>query len=135
MQQAFSGLLHYLRTFNFDIKCRAGKHNGDADGLSRRPHGDLEDNIASEEERQKVKMFTSHLLKYSSPVNVLDMGTVQATCQRHLINQDFPLDQSLGYVESLAIQPTAIPTDFEEQETECGISSLPKYNEADLMRL
>lgn len=102
--------------------------------MLRRPHGDLEDDIASKKERQKIKRFTYHLLESSSPVSELDMGTVQAACQKHLIDQNFPFDYSLGYVESLAIQPTAIPIDFKEQEIEYGILSLPKYSEADLMR-
>jgi hypothetical protein len=39
-----------LSTFNFDIKYSAGKHNLDADGLSRRQHGVVEDDMSYEED-------------------------------------------------------------------------------------
>jgi len=39
-----------LSTFTFDIKYRAGKQNMDADGLSKRHHGALENDATSQEE-------------------------------------------------------------------------------------
>ncbi len=42
-----------LSTFTFNIKYMAGKHNMDADGLSRQPQDVLEDDGVSESESQK----------------------------------------------------------------------------------
>ena len=58
-----------LSTYTFDIKYRAGKQNLDADGLSRRPHGELEEDVVSQEECQRIEQFKSHLL---SSVNEAD---------------------------------------------------------------
>ena len=67
-------------TFSFDIKYRAGRQNQDADGLSRRSHGELISDKASQEENQRIHEFTLHHL---APVNV-----VKATCQLHAVFQD-----------------------------------------------
>lgn len=111
-----------LSTFTFDIKYRAGKQNQDADGLSRRPHGELSNDSASQEESQRIHEFTSHHL---APVNV-----VQATCQLHTV---FPNDneQSPCYIESLAVHPDAIPSAFSDDENHSGLSTVPKYSEAE----
>lgn len=77
-----------LSTFTFNIKYRAGKHNMDADGLSRRPHDVLEDNGISESESQQIQQFTSHLLTSSSPLREIVKETVEATCQKHFISQN-----------------------------------------------
>lgn len=77
-----------LSTFTFNIKYRAGKHNMDADGLSRRPHDVLEDNGISESESQQIQQFTLHLLTSSSPLREIFKETVEATCQKHFISQN-----------------------------------------------
>lgn len=69
-----------VSTFLFDIKYRAGKQNQDADGLSRRPHGEPIDDSYSQEESLRIHEFTSHHL---TPVDV-----VKATCQYHFVGQD-----------------------------------------------
>lgn len=40
-----------------------------------------------------------------------------------------------GYVESLAIQADAIPAAFEENDSQNGALTVPKYSESDLRRL
>lgn len=115
-----------LSTFTFDIKYRAGKQNQDADGLSRRPHGELTSDIASREESRRIYEFTSHHL---APVNV-----VQATCQLHTVFQDDP-EMSPCYIESLAVHPDAVPSAFSDDEHLSGLSTVPKYSEAEIAAL
>ncbi|KAK7898562.1 hypothetical protein WMY93_019415 [Mugilogobius chulae] len=116
-----------LSTFTFDIKYRAGKQNQDADGLSRRPHGELISDSASQEESQRIHEFTSHHL---APVNV-----VQATCELHTVYQSNP-EMSTCYIESLAVHPDAIPSAFvDDDDTLSGLPTVPKYSEAEIAAL
>lgn len=115
-----------LSTFSFDIKYRAGKQNQDADGLSRRPHGELTDDSCSQEESSRICEFTSHHL---APVDV-----VKATCQYHIVEKEEPLLFPC-LIESLAIHPDAIPAAFEEEDSFEGFSMFPKYSDAELARL
>lgn len=116
-----------LSTFTFDIKYRAGKQNQDADGLSRRPHGELTNDGASQEESERIREFTSHHL---APVDV-----VQATCQYHIIIQN-EADLPPCHIESLAVHPDAIPSLFEDDDKIiCNPSTVPKYSEAEMAGL
>lgn len=112
-----------LSTFTFDIKYRAGKQNQDADGLSRRPHGELVSDRASQEESQRIHDFTSYHL---APVNV-----VQATCQVRTVLQN-DSEMPLCYIESLAVHPDAIPSAFTDDENLSGQSTIPKYSEEEI---
>lgn len=47
-----------LSTYSFDIKYRAGKQKQDADGLSRRPHGELTHDRESQDESLRIQEFT-----------------------------------------------------------------------------
>lgn len=124
-----------LSTFTFDIKYRAGKQNMDADGLSRRDHGALENDATSQEESQRIDQFTSQLLTSINEFELVTPEIVKAACQRHTVRQDQELSPFLGYVESLAIHADAIPAVFEEDESQDGILTVPKYSESDLMKL
>jgi hypothetical protein len=50
--------LSNLSTYSFKLQYRAGKQNQDADGLSRRPHGELTDDLMSQKERERIKQFS-----------------------------------------------------------------------------
>lgn len=116
-----------LSTFSFDIKYRAGKQNQDADGLSRRPHGELINDSCSQEESLRIHEFTSH--------HLTSVDVVKATCQYHTVLQDDPLS-SPCLIESLAIHPDAIPAAFEDEEgSSQGLSTIPKYSDSELARL
>ncbi|KAL7846840.1 hypothetical protein SRHO_G00218200 [Serrasalmus rhombeus] len=47
--------LSALSTFLFDLQYRRGKQNLDVDGLSRRPHGELIDDPASQKEHERIR--------------------------------------------------------------------------------
>ena len=124
-----------LSTFTFDIKYRAGRQNVDADGLSRRHHGALEDDAASQEESQRIDQFTSRLLTSINKHELVTSEIVKAACQRHTVRQTRELSPFFGYVESIAIHAEAIPAVFEEDESQNGVLTVPKYSESDLMKL
>ncbi|CAI5692272.1 unnamed protein product [Oreochromis niloticus] len=104
-----------LSTFSFKLQYRAGKLNSDADGLSRRPHGELLNDAVSQKEFDRIQQFTqTHL---SPPDSSLSPEVVSAICEKHLVcssqNDTIPL------VHSLAISAAAIPGDF-VNENDCG---------------
>lgn len=123
-----------LSTYTFDIKYRAGRQNLDADGLSRRPHGALVEDVASQEECQRIEKFKSHLLSSvrDDEPQLLLADTVTATCQRHtaLLDDAAPF----GLVQSLAMSPAAVPTVFDEEDLNDGLLTIPKYSHSDLMQ-
>lgn len=109
---------------------RAEKHNQDADGLSRRPHGLLFDDSESLEEEERVKKFTSHHLSTSlKQVNLPD-DVFKAACCKHLIGPaDLP---SFTTVESLALNADAVPDVL--QDTQDGHESVLTYSNEELIR-
>ena len=111
-----------LSTFTFNVKYRAGKQNTDADGLSRRHHGALENDAASQEERQRIDRFTSQLLTSIGKFELVIPEIVAATCQRHTVRQIQELSPFYGYIESLAIQADAIPDVFEGESQDGALS-------------
>lgn len=129
LDAAGSRWLAALSTFDFKIVYRAGKHNQDADGLSRRPHGLLYDDSESLEEAERVKKFTSHHLSSSLKQVNLPEDVVKAACCKHLIG-DLPL---ITTVESLALSADAVPDAF-EQETQDGHESVPTYSNEELIK-
>ncbi|KAK2879334.1 hypothetical protein Q8A73_005098 [Channa argus] len=115
-----------LSTFTFDIKYRAGKQNQDADGLSRRPHGQLTSDSQSQEESLRIREFTSYHL---APAEV-----VKVTCQYHTVAQD-ELSPAPCLIESLAVHPDAVPAVFEKEGSSNGLSTIPKYSSTELAKL
>lgn len=105
----------------------------DADGLSRRHHGALE-NATSQEKSQRIDQFTSQLLTSINKFELVTPEIVTATCERHTVRQVQELSPFYGYVESLAIEADAIPAVF-EGELQDGALTVPKYSESDLRKL
>lgn len=114
-----------LSTFSFKLQYRAGKQNQDADGLSRRPHGELSDDLTSQKERERIRQFTRH--------HLADLDVIQAICERNLVcqvtdNDSDSADPGITLVESLAISSDAIPNSFEQD----GSSVIPHLSEEEL---
>ena len=75
-----------LSTYNFKLLYRAGKQNNDADGLSRRPHGELFDDPTSQKERERIWKFSeSHLCGEEVTSDV-----VRAICESRLVQMTAP---------------------------------------------
>lgn len=124
-----------LSTFSFKLQYRPGKQNGDADALSRRPHGHLHDDPSSQKEWDRICQFTQHHLSDSDNIEAVDQGVVRAICERQLIycaNDGMGRDGSISLVESLAISGDAVPDSFEQEDEFGGLPIVPHLSEADL---
>ena len=121
-----------LSTFTFSIKYRAGKQNQDADGLSRRPHGELMSDQASLEEHQRIQQFTSQHLSLSAADMPADVVT--AACNKHLCLAEPDPSAPVTLVESLALHPGAVPDVFEEDDCLEGHATIPRFSDEELRR-
>uniref|UniRef100_A0A3B1IWP2 Gypsy retrotransposon integrase-like protein 1 n=1 Tax=Astyanax mexicanus TaxID=7994 RepID=A0A3B1IWP2_ASTMX len=117
-----------LSTFNFSIRYRAGKRNQDADGLSRRPHAQLESDSSLQAEDDRVKQFLSRLIEDDQPV--FPQEAVKAVCQIHLYKSNC-VDNTPAIIECLAMNVDAIPTEYTCTELIPGSSTLPSMSQQD----
>lgn len=130
--------LSSLSTYNFKLQYRAGSQNQDADGLSRRPHGELVDDLTSLKERERIRQFTLHHLMESedeSPVVMAEV--VKAICEKHQVvgsPQGLHCIPSVTLVESLTHCVDVLPYEF-QHEDEHGLPSLPHLSQAALAEL
>lgn len=127
--------LSALSTYNFKLQYRAGTQNQDADGLSRQPHGELQDDAVSRKERERIKQFTLHYLKDQETPDVVLPEAVRAICERHDVewshkNSPCP-DPSITLVESLAIYSEALPSGF-QQEDDHGLPVIGHWTEEEI---
>lgn len=119
--------LSSLSTFNFKFQYRAGAQNQDADGLSRRPNGQLTDDLESQKERERIKQFTLNHLEAEQGQQVMLPEVVKAICERHQIDQPSPV----ALVESLGVTADVLPQAFMD-ECDHGLPSIPRLSEDDL---
>ncbi len=122
--------LSALATFSFSLIYRSGKQNQDADGLSRRPHGELVNDMVSQKEQERIQQFASKHLGEGKGV-IIDCAVVQAVCDKHLVQQEDGTPVAL--VESLTIEQEAIPGCF-AQEMTGDTSAVPNLTGIDLQR-
>lgn len=125
-----------LSTFSFKLQYRAGRQNGDADGLSRRPHGNLVDDLASQKERERICQFTEHHLSNPENIDAVDQEVVHAICERQLVYhstaETLGSDANISLVESLALSADAVPDSFVQEERHGGMSIVPLLSEVDI---
>ena len=126
-----------LSTFDFKLQYRAGKLNSDADGLSRRPHGELTNDLMSQKEQERISQFTqTHL---TDPEAGLSPAVVHAICEKHMVcnptDEDSDSNEALTLVQSLAISPDALPDDFVNEKQLGGLPDLPHLSETDIRDL
>lgn len=125
-----------LSTFSFKLLYRPGKQNGDADGLSRRPHGVLADDLKSQKERERIEQFTQDHLSDPNNINAVDQSVVKAICERQLIYSISPDDEGdtdrVALVEALAMSPSAVPDSYGQEEQFGGLPTIPHLTEGEL---
>ena len=100
-----------LSSFSFKILYRAGKQAADADGLSRRPHGDVLDDFKSQKERERISKFWEQHMPDADLIP-LNQSTVQAICDRQLIYSSETNPHNLTLVQSLSMSIKALPDSF-----------------------
>lgn len=127
-----------LSTFSFKLLFRPGRQNGDADGLSRRPHGMLADDLKSQKERERKQQFTQDYLSDPMNINVVDQSVVRAICERQFIYSICPDDErevgtdQVALVETLAVSPSAVPDSYGQEEQVGGLPTIPHLSETEL---
>ncbi|KAL0186035.1 hypothetical protein M9458_017705, partial [Cirrhinus mrigala] len=127
-----------LSTFSFKLLYRPGRQNGDADGLSRRPHGMLADDLKSQKERERIQQFTQDHLSDPMNVNVVDHSVVKAICERQFIYSVCPDDEREGgtdcvaLVETLTMSPSAVPDSYGQEEQFGSLPTVPHLSEAEI---
>ncbi|KAL4008013.1 hypothetical protein ACER0C_001865 [Sarotherodon galilaeus] len=127
-----------LSTFSFKLLYRPGKQNGDADGLSRRPHGGLADDLKSQKERERIQQFTQDHLCDPDNINAINQSVVKAICERQFTYTVSPDDEReadadcVALVEVLAMSPSAVPDSYGQEEQFGGLPTVPHLTEAEL---
>lgn len=112
--------LSSLSNYTFKLHYRAGSKNQDADGLSRRLHGEPMDDLISQKERERIKQFTlHHLAEPRNESDVLVADVVKAICERHQVI-GLPKSPGLAHssvtlVESLTHCVDALPNEFQHE--------------------
>ncbi|KAG1939020.1 interleukin-1 receptor accessory protein-like 1-A [Pimephales promelas] len=122
-----------LSTYSFKMQYRAGKHNFDADALSRRYHGEVPDRATSCEEWELVNHLAEQLC---GPGEVAEISPdiVAAICQSSLIRSCCSADYNqldVTLVESLSIHANIIPDCFAEEESH-GLPVISPLTHTDL---
>ncbi|KAL3967235.1 hypothetical protein ACER0C_029268 [Sarotherodon galilaeus] len=120
--------LSALSTFTFKLIYRAGKQNSDADGLSRRPHGELSDDPLSQKERERIWRFAQHHLNEPDYVSI-DQHTIKAVCDRHLVYSS-STDPDLALVLSMSVNVNSLPDSFTD-DIQFASMVLPQISTAD----
>lgn len=100
-----------LSTYNFKLKYRVGT-------LSRRPHGELQDDAVLRKERERIERFTLHYLKDQETPDVVLLDAVKAICERHDVkwSHEDSTCPPVTLVESLAVHSDALPSGFQQED-------------------
>lgn len=125
-----------LSTFSFKLLYRPGKQNGDADGLSRRQHGALEDDPKSQKERERIFQFTKDHLSDPDNATVVNEEVIQAICERQLIYStqvDDSNTRNIVLVECLAVSADAVPQCYQQVDQSGEPPAIPHLSEAELV--
>ncbi|XP_037829581.1 uncharacterized protein LOC112450694 [Kryptolebias marmoratus] len=121
-----------LSNYNFKLQYRAGKQNLDADGLSRRPHGELVNDVQSRKEQERVSRFVECHLEDTNTTELVDSEVVHAICQNHLVKiRSDCHDSGITLVESLTISAEAIPDVYGSEEHH-GLPTIPALSQSEI---
>uniref|UniRef100_A0A3B1JYN6 Gypsy retrotransposon integrase-like protein 1 n=1 Tax=Astyanax mexicanus TaxID=7994 RepID=A0A3B1JYN6_ASTMX len=122
-----------LSTFNFKLKYRAGKQNGDADGLSRRPHGELTNDAVSRKEQERIQQFANTHLEGSDVC--VSQDVVKAICEKHFVRHTLDECQQdndmVAHIHSLVVSSGSIPDGFVDEE-QSGLPVIPQMSEEEI---
>lgn len=122
-----------LSTYNFKLLYRAGKQNNDADGLSRRPHGGLSDDLTSQKERERILKFSESHLCDDEEVSA---DVVRAICECRLVQMTAPAAEvATAFVGSLTMDINALPDSYVNEDQCGGLPVISHLSSSDLEEL
>ncbi|KAK7906795.1 hypothetical protein WMY93_015407 [Mugilogobius chulae] len=120
-----------LSTYSFKMQYRAGRHNYDADALSRRCHAEVSDDVHSRQEWDSIHQLAEQL---SDPGEAAEIAPdiVHAICQSSLTRAFHQSTQSdITLVESLTVSAEVLPAGFIDEQLH-GLPVLPSLTPSDL---
>ncbi|KAK7886001.1 hypothetical protein WMY93_025622 [Mugilogobius chulae] len=122
-----------LSTYSFKMQYRAGRHNYDADALSRRCHAEVSDDVHSRQEWDSIHQLAEQL---SDPGEAAQIAPdiVHAVCQSSLtraFHQSESTQSDITLVESLTVSTEVLPAGFIDEQLH-GLPVLPSLTPSDL---
>lgn len=118
-----------LSTYNFKLQYRAGKHNLDADTLSRHPHGHSLTKPYKKDLDFIYKLTQDHTGEFAD-VEEIDPEVVSAICYSCLMRSHQPgslLEKPITLVESLSMSITAVPDAYVDEDNN-GLPVFPSLS-------
>ncbi|KAK7899346.1 hypothetical protein WMY93_020199 [Mugilogobius chulae] len=121
-----------LSAYSFKLQYRAGRHNHDADGLSRRPHSCPDDDL-SQKEQGLIQQFLEQRVAKTEDEEELSPEIVNTICETSLQRRSSAdVDHlQVTLAESLSLHAQAIPDCFSSEDLH-GLPELPELSQTDL---
>lgn len=130
-----------LSVYNFDIHYKSGQLNADADGLSRRPQEDPQEDEESVDLDKKISNLMDRVSLSPEEFNVLDGEAISTLCMRHgvkvlaISDENTEYDCEIPAIETLLCSESAVPDNLDEPPQWPGQPTLPGMSLGDWQQL
>lgn len=130
-----------LSVYDFDIHYKSGQLNADADGLSRRPQEDPQDDEESVELDRRISSLMDRVSPSHEEFNVIDGEAIHSLCMRHgvkvlvISDENTEQDCEIPAIETLLCNDSAVPDNLDEPPQWPGQPTLPGMSAGDWQQL